>query len=150
MAPNGDPQLFHKKMKTLFLSNMSKSRRLTTTFFPTTNHDTGLLINYVQVTTNSGQSHISLTNIGPTRLHSSLILRSLIDSPRLLRITKQVFISGGVGCAGSGVARCSRLKRMERGCFVSPDDERGTSVVVVVMAGAVILWNFAGEGAPEF
>ena len=30
----GDPQLSHKKMKTLFLSNMSKSRRLTSTFFP--------------------------------------------------------------------------------------------------------------------
>ena len=29
-----DPQLSHKKMKTLFLSNMSKSRRLTSTFFP--------------------------------------------------------------------------------------------------------------------
>ena len=33
----GDPQLPHKKMKTLFLSNMSKSRRLTSTFFPTIN-----------------------------------------------------------------------------------------------------------------
>ena len=31
----GDSQLPHKKMKTLFLSNMSKSRRLTSTFFPT-------------------------------------------------------------------------------------------------------------------
>ena len=30
----GDSQLSHKKMKTLFLSNMSKSRRLTSTFFP--------------------------------------------------------------------------------------------------------------------
>ena len=30
----GDAQLPHKKMKTLFLSNMSKSRRLTLTFFP--------------------------------------------------------------------------------------------------------------------
>ena len=30
----GDSQLSHKKMKTLFLSNMSKSRRLTWTFFP--------------------------------------------------------------------------------------------------------------------
>ena len=29
-----DPQLSHEKMKTLFLSNMSKSRRLTLTFFP--------------------------------------------------------------------------------------------------------------------
>ena len=29
-----EPQLSHKKMKTLFLSNMSKSRRLTSTFFP--------------------------------------------------------------------------------------------------------------------
>ena len=29
-----DSQLPHKKMKTLFLSNMSKSRRLTSTFFP--------------------------------------------------------------------------------------------------------------------
>jgi len=33
---SGDPQLPHKKMKTLFLSNMSKSRRLTSTFFPIT------------------------------------------------------------------------------------------------------------------
>ena len=33
-AVGGDPQLPHKKMKTLFLSNMSKSRRLTSTFFP--------------------------------------------------------------------------------------------------------------------
>ena len=32
----GDAQLAHKKMKTLFLSNMSKSRRLTSTFFPIT------------------------------------------------------------------------------------------------------------------
>ena len=32
----GDSQLSHKKMKTLFLSNMSKSRRLTSTFFPIT------------------------------------------------------------------------------------------------------------------
>ena len=31
----GVPQLSHKKMKTLFFSNMSKSRRLTSTFFPT-------------------------------------------------------------------------------------------------------------------
>ena len=30
----GDAQLSHKKMKSLFLSNMSKSRRLTSTFFP--------------------------------------------------------------------------------------------------------------------
>ena len=30
-----DPQLPHKKMKTMFLSNMSKSQRLTSTFFPT-------------------------------------------------------------------------------------------------------------------
>ena len=30
----GDAQLPHKKMKILFLSNMSKSRRLTATFFP--------------------------------------------------------------------------------------------------------------------
>ena len=30
----GDAQLSHKKMKTLFLTNMSKSRRLTSTFFP--------------------------------------------------------------------------------------------------------------------
>ena len=30
----GDPQLPNEKMKTLFLSNMSKSRRLTSTFFP--------------------------------------------------------------------------------------------------------------------
>ena len=29
-----DAQLPHNKMKTLFLSNMSKSRRLTSTFFP--------------------------------------------------------------------------------------------------------------------
>ena len=29
-----DPQLPNKKMKTMFLSNMSKSRRLTSTFFP--------------------------------------------------------------------------------------------------------------------
>ena len=29
-----DPQLANKKMKTMFLSNMSKSRRLTSTFFP--------------------------------------------------------------------------------------------------------------------
>ena len=29
-----EPRLPHKKMKTLFLSNMSKSRRLTSTFFP--------------------------------------------------------------------------------------------------------------------
>ena len=29
-----DSQLSHKKMKTMFLSNMSKSRRLTSTFFP--------------------------------------------------------------------------------------------------------------------
>ena len=32
---NGDAQLSHEKMKTLFLWNMSKSRRLTSTFFPT-------------------------------------------------------------------------------------------------------------------
>ena len=32
----GDPQLPNKKMKTPFLSNMSKSRRLTSTFFPIT------------------------------------------------------------------------------------------------------------------
>ena len=31
----GDAKLSHKKMKTLFLSNKSKSRRLTSTFFPT-------------------------------------------------------------------------------------------------------------------
>ena len=31
----GDAQLPHKKMKTMFLLNMSKSRRLTLTFFPT-------------------------------------------------------------------------------------------------------------------
>ena len=30
----GYPQLPRKKMKTLFLSNMSKNRRLTSTFFP--------------------------------------------------------------------------------------------------------------------
>ena len=30
-----DPPLSHKKMKTPFRSNMSKSRRLTLTFFPT-------------------------------------------------------------------------------------------------------------------
>ena len=30
----GDAQLSHKKMKTLFLSIMSKSRRQTLTFFP--------------------------------------------------------------------------------------------------------------------
>ena len=30
----GDSQLPNKKMKTLFLSNMSKSRRLASTFFP--------------------------------------------------------------------------------------------------------------------
>ena len=29
-----EPQLPNKKMKTMFLSNMSKSRRLTSTFFP--------------------------------------------------------------------------------------------------------------------
>ena len=29
-----DAKLSHKKMKTMFLSNMSKSRRLTSTFFP--------------------------------------------------------------------------------------------------------------------
>ena len=29
-----EPQISNKKMKTLFLSNMSKSRRLTSTFFP--------------------------------------------------------------------------------------------------------------------
>ena len=29
-----DAQLSHKKMKTMFLTNMSKSRRLTSTFFP--------------------------------------------------------------------------------------------------------------------
>ena len=29
-----EPKLSHKKMKTMFLSNMSKSRRLTSTFFP--------------------------------------------------------------------------------------------------------------------
>ena len=33
--PLEEPQLPHKKMKTLFLSNMSKSWRLTSTFFPT-------------------------------------------------------------------------------------------------------------------
>ena len=33
----GDSQLPNKKMKTLFLSNMSKSRRLTSTFFPIMN-----------------------------------------------------------------------------------------------------------------
>ena len=32
---NGDAQLSHEKMKTLFFWNMSKSRRLTLTFFPT-------------------------------------------------------------------------------------------------------------------
>ena len=31
---NLDSKLPHKKMKTMFLSNMSKSRRLTSTFFP--------------------------------------------------------------------------------------------------------------------
>ena len=31
----GDPQLPNKKMKTPFLSNMLKSQRLTSTFFPT-------------------------------------------------------------------------------------------------------------------
>ena len=31
----GDSQLPNKKMKTMFLWNMSKSRRLTSTFFPT-------------------------------------------------------------------------------------------------------------------
>ena len=30
----GDSQLSNKKMKTMFLSNMSKSRGLTSTFFP--------------------------------------------------------------------------------------------------------------------
>ena len=35
--PLGEPQLSHEKMKTLFFSNMSKSRRLTSNFFPTTN-----------------------------------------------------------------------------------------------------------------
>ena len=34
-SPLGEPQLPNKKIKTLFLSNMSKSRRLTSTFFPT-------------------------------------------------------------------------------------------------------------------
>ena len=29
-----EPKLSHKKMKTMFLWNMSKSRRLTSTFFP--------------------------------------------------------------------------------------------------------------------
>ena len=38
-----DAQLSHKKMKTMFLSNMSKSRRLTSTFFPT-NKDVVLLL----------------------------------------------------------------------------------------------------------
>ena len=33
-----DTQLPHKKMKTMFLWNMSKSRRLTSTFFPTMTH----------------------------------------------------------------------------------------------------------------
>ena len=32
----GDAQLPHKKIKTLFLSNMLKTRRLTLTFFPIT------------------------------------------------------------------------------------------------------------------
>ena len=32
---SGEPQFPYKKMKTLFLSNVSKSRRLTSTFFPT-------------------------------------------------------------------------------------------------------------------
>ena len=35
-SPRWDAQLPHKKMKTMFLSNMSKSRRLTSTFFPIT------------------------------------------------------------------------------------------------------------------
>ena len=35
-SPGRDSQLPHKKMKTLFLWNMSKSRRLTSTFFPIT------------------------------------------------------------------------------------------------------------------
>ena len=36
-----DPQLSNKKRKTMFLWNMSKSRRLTSTFFPTTCRTTG-------------------------------------------------------------------------------------------------------------
>ena len=34
-----EPKLPNKKMKTMFLSNMSKSRRLTSTFFPTNGED---------------------------------------------------------------------------------------------------------------
>ena len=53
----GDAQLPHKQMKTLFLSNMSISRRLTSTFFPI--NATSLYQLFFKVKTNRYQRQMS-------------------------------------------------------------------------------------------
>ena len=73
-----DPQLPHKKMKTMFLSNMSKSRRLTSTFFPIiaynlyygTNHNDIQCLTLIESNPNLSQYHsfFSIIFLGPLHL----------------------------------------------------------------------------------
>ena len=67
-----DPQLSHKKMKTLFLSNMSKSRRLTSTFFPDKrNRLADMLVNFFLL------DKVTLEEHGTTKkLSITFLLRS--------------------------------------------------------------------------
>ena len=70
----GDPQLSHKKMKTPFLSNMSKSRRLTSTFFPTTVRTVRPLEDYKQL----NLMHFSISTRSVSSSHG-LISRIMLD-----------------------------------------------------------------------
>ena len=106
-----DAQLSHKKMKTMFLSNMSKSRRLTSTFFPIRTYNFLYLMKPTLKILSLG--HLLTMSIPEIKMNqefrhsiqiSVIITRIPVSPSKLLscsRVMSFFFMGGTVGGRGS-------------------------------------------------